>query len=390
MKKKVVGLCMAIVMGCTLLSGCGDQNAKPAGKSDPKAKTAEKKDSGKTKIGVSIWSTSDSLGGSCKTMLDAAAKALDCELVYVEANADQEQEIASIENLAASGCDGIIICNSSDGEMSSIINTCQTYDVKIAQFFRTLNDEEVKKMADESDVYVGRTFEDETTTGQKMAEIMAEKGCKNVGIISQDHGNTTYEKRCSGYKEKFEELGVTIVAEQWDCNNSEKASNAVNNFVASYPEMDGIVVIGGGGEPLEGTMSAVDNNGLTGKITVCSTDFTANLGEQLENGGISAMSGGHWTDPLFSLLMVYNAVNGAYDGEKSAIEVVHPMMYVASVGDYKDYEKYFCGDVLPFTEEEIQNLAVTYNKDTTVQDLKDTAAALSIQDVKERHKDLVK
>lgn len=375
MRKRLLAILTGAAMMGTMLTGAISVHAE---------------ETAKTKIGVSIWSTSDSLGGSCKRMLDAAAEALDCEIAYVEAGGDQEQEIASIENLCASGCQGVIICNSSDGEMAAAINTCQNYGVKIGQFFRTLSDEDVKKMAEESDAYVGRVFEDETTTGQKMAGIMADKGCKNIGIVSQTHGNTTYEKRCGGYKEEFEKRGVTIVAEQWDCDNSEKASNAVNNFIASYPELDGIVVIGGGGEPLEGTMSAIENNGLTEKIAVCSTDFTANLGEQLESGGISAMSGGHWTDPLFSFLMVYNAVNGAYEDQEGALEIIHPMMYVASLEDYQDYEKYFCGDVLPYTAEEIQNLAVTHNENTTLEDLQNAAAALSIEDVKERHADIVK
>lgn len=370
MKKRLIGTMLALSMlgtafaGFTSVVNASENNVK---------------------IGVSIWSTSDSLGASCKKILDAAAEALDVELVYVETNLDQDQEIASVENLCASGCDGIIICNSSDGEMATIINTCEANNVKIGQFFRTLSDENVIELAENSTAYAGKVYEDEETTGQNMAQIMADKGLENIGIISQDHGNTTYETRCSGYKERFEELGVNIVAEQWDCDNSEEASNAVNNFIASYPELDGIVVVGGGGEPLEGTISALENNGLTGEIAVCSTDFTTDLGEQLESGAISAMSGGHWTDPLFAFLMVYNAVNGAYD---APVEIIHPMMYVASSEDYADYETYFCGDILPFTAEEIQNLAITSNPDTTLDDLQAAASDLSIEDVKTRHADL--
>lgn len=402
MKKKIMGILLSITMVASLTVGCGsttsdtnetsstkESSTGDAASSDENKETASTNASGdKIKIGVSIWSTTDSLGGSCKKILDAAAEAVGCDIEYVETGLESDKVVSSIENLCASGCNGIIVCNSSDGELPPMINTCEEYNVKLAQFFRTISDEETIKLAENSTSYVGQTHEDEYTTGQNMAEIMAKKGCKNVGILSQTHGNMTYETRCNGYLDKFKELGITVVAEQWDVITAEDAASTVNNFLASYPEIDGVVVVGGGGEPLDGAINAIENNGKTGKIAVCSTDFTSTLGDQLADGAISSMSGGHWTDPMFSFLMVYNAINGAYD-EEGIIEIDHPMMYVSSAEDYKDYETYFTGKFLPYTAEEIQNLVITHNPDTTLDDLKNAAASLSIEDVKERHADLI-
>jgi len=47
------------------------------------------------KIGVSIWSSTDTLGSQCKTMLDAAAKALGVELIYVDQAHISEKVTAS-------------------------------------------------------------------------------------------------------------------------------------------------------------------------------------------------------------------------------------------------------------------------------------------------------
>ena len=55
------------------------------------------------KIGVSIWSSTDTLGSQVKTMLDAAADALGVELTYVDQAHISERVTASMETLAAAG-----------------------------------------------------------------------------------------------------------------------------------------------------------------------------------------------------------------------------------------------------------------------------------------------
>ncbi len=91
------------------------------------------------KIGVSIWSSTDVLGSQCKLILDEAAKALGVQVQYVDQGHVSEKVTASVEQLAAAGCQGIIICNSSDTEMTSAIKTCNDNKVYLAQFFRVIS-----------------------------------------------------------------------------------------------------------------------------------------------------------------------------------------------------------------------------------------------------------
>ena len=93
------------------------------------------------KIGVSIWSSTDVLGSQCKWVLDEAAKALGVELQYVDQGHVPERVTGSVETLCAADCDGIIICNSTDTEMLSAIQTCNDNGVYLAQFFRIINEE---------------------------------------------------------------------------------------------------------------------------------------------------------------------------------------------------------------------------------------------------------
>ena len=133
--KRVLKKVTAALLAATMVVGlaaCGSGNGGSGNKSSK---------SGKVKIGVSIWSSTDVLGSQCKKMLDAAAKALDVEVQYVDQGHVSEKVTASVEQLAAAGCQGIIICNSSDTEMTSAIKTCNDNKVYLAQFFRVISQE---------------------------------------------------------------------------------------------------------------------------------------------------------------------------------------------------------------------------------------------------------
>ena len=90
-------------------------------------------------IGVSIWSSTDTLGSEVKRLLDSTAETLGVKVIYVDQGHISEQVTASAETLAMAGCDGMIICNSSSAEMASVINTCNETQMYVAQFFRVID-----------------------------------------------------------------------------------------------------------------------------------------------------------------------------------------------------------------------------------------------------------
>ena len=76
--KKVAATILAasMVIGMTACGTGGGGSSTQGGTSSNK--------SGKIKIGVSIWSSTDVLGSQCKKILDEAAKALDVDVQYVD------------------------------------------------------------------------------------------------------------------------------------------------------------------------------------------------------------------------------------------------------------------------------------------------------------------
>lgn len=379
-------LSLLMVLTCGLLSGCGASGS--AGSSTASSAAASGGGQDGITIGVSIWGTSDSLGSSCKAILDAAADALGVKLVYNEQELVSEKVISGVENLCAAGVDGIIICNSADSEMSSVIRTCDSYGVYVSQFFRTISDSEVNDQALASKYYLGCTHEDEYQTGYNLGKILIEKkGARHIGWTAWRVGDATSLARQEGYKAAVEEWNaahsedpVELYPLVDDKYTSEEARAAVEGLIDTYPKMDSLIVVGGGGMALDGALSAIAGRNKVGQYAVVSTDFTTNLGDQLAGNEIAAMSGGHYADPLFSFMMVYNAIMGNYNRTADQyLEVKFPMLYVASSEDYANYKKYFV-DSLPYNADELKAMA-----NSSFADLQKTAASLSIEDVAARH-----
>lgn len=375
--KKVFSLLIAVILTIGLI-GCGSGDS---GSSDSSSSDGDSD----VKIGVAIWSTTDALGTMCYEMLNSAADALDCEVQFETNGFDTDETISNVENLIASGCDAIIVCNSSDSIMPNIMNLCNDAGVYCAQFFRNIEDEAIKAVVEESEYFLGCTHEDEYSTGYNLGKALADNGYSNVALISWNHGDTTAEARYSGYIDAFNEFGVNLLAEQWEVNTAEDGTRTAENFINSYPELEAIVVTGGSGEPLQGTLTAIENMNKVGEISVVSTDFLEDMDKYFENGELAAMSGGHFCDPFFSFMLCYNVLQGGYSLDDMPVEIVDNMIFVSSLEDVQNYQEWFEGDVLPYTEEEIQELACTYNEDTTLEDLMNAAANLSLDDVMTRH-----
>ena len=340
-------------------------------------------------IGVSIWSSTDVLGSQCKRIIDKAAAALGVNVQYVDQGHVSEQVTASVDTLCAAGCQGIIICNSADSEMMSAINTCNNEGVYLAQFFRVISEEanpDIYELAKASEYYVGAVHENEPENGEKLVNILLDKGCRNIGLIGWEQGDATWLGRWEGYKAGVDEWNAAhaddqakLSEPQYAGTTSEGGAKAADALMAADPDLDAIIPAGGGGDPLQGAIAAIEKAGKTQDIDVVSTDFLPDLGERLANGSMAGESGGHYCDPLIAFMMVYNAIKGNYTGfEGTFNDVPFPYLFVSSADDYKAYEKYFV-DQLPYTDDELVEMSKL-----DFDGLKAAAAKISIEDAAAR------
>ena len=376
--KKIICVLTCVLMFTLMLVGCGGGDKQAAKSAD-----------GKIKIGVSIWSSTDVLGSQCKRIIDAAADALNVEVQYVDQGHVSEKVTASVESLVAAGCQGIIICNSSDTEMASAIKTCNDNGVYLAQYFRVIDknkNADIYEQAVKSPYYMGAVHENEVENGKKLVQILIDKKCRNIGLIGWEQGDATWLGRWEGYKAGVEEWNaahpsdqVKLSDPQYAGTSSEGGAKAAEALMSADPTLDALIPAGGGGDPLQGAIAAVERAGKTQSIKIVSTDFLPDLGERLENGSIAGESGGHYCDPLYAFMMVYNAINGNYTGiENNFIDVQFPYLYVSSSKDYGEYDKYFVKQ-LPYTNDELVEMAKL-----PLDQLKEAASKLSIEDAAAR------
>lgn len=351
----------------------------------------------KVKIGISIWSSTDALGSLSVDICKKAAKVLGVETTTVDQGHVSEQVTASAETLAAAGCNGIIICNSADSEMTSVINTCDQNEMYVTQFYRIISEKaspDVYEVAKNSKFYVGAVHEDEVLNGKTLMGLLLEKGgpnktgARHICLEGWTVGDATFQLRWEGYKAGLDEWNAahpndqaTMTEPVYANTSSAEGAKVTEQFVNTYPDMDALIVAGGGGDPLVGSIGQLANMGKTGQISVVSTDFLPDLAEQLKSGGMFAESGGHFCDPLYAFILTYQACIGKLKVESGSFgkEIKFPYVYVSSSEDYAEYEKYFVKDA-PYNDDEIKALA-----EDDFDKLNAAAEALSIEDVKKRH-----
>lgn len=381
--KRIASTAVCATMALGLLAGCGNSSS---GDSSDGGKEVANED---IKIGVSIWSSTDVLGSQCKLILDAAAEALGVEIQYVDQAHVSEKVTASVEQLCAAGCQGIIICNSADTEMTSAIKTCNDNGVYLAQFFRIISEEnnpDIYEAAKDSEYFIGAVHENEVENGKQLVQMLLDKGDRNIGLIGWEQGDATWLGRWEGYKAGVEEWNeahpddqAKLSEPQYAGTSSDGGSKAAEALMSADDTIDALIPAGGGGDPLQGAIAAVERAGKVDEIDVVSTDFLPDLGERLENGSMAGESGGHYCDPLFAFMMVYNAIKGNYtDIAGNFVDVEFPYLYVSSPEDYAAYEKYFV-DQLPYTDEEIVEIS-----EMSLDDMIAKAQSLSIEDAAAR------
>ena len=392
MKKKMIALLtsMTLVLS-TILMGCGSQKntgeTKEQQTEEASSETAQTSDKlpEKFKIGVVIWSTTDDLGGASARLLNYASDIIGCEMVYNTNISSPESQITATENLIAAGCNAIAICNYSDDILPKITSLCEENEVYFTLIWRSISDPEVKEIVEASPYYLGNTCESEEETGYMMGESFHNMGCENIAVITMEKGDATADARDAGFDRACDEFGMNRISEiRNNTLTAEETTKAVENFLASFPELDGIFVTGGSNTILEGVIQALALHNKTGEVKVACIDFISDLDKYIEEGAIDAISGGHFVDPLFSYMLMVNKLTGTPLSDNCE-QIDLNFINLQSPDDARNYYKYCEGDSYPYNEEEIRSMVKYFNPDMTIDKLKEIAAAYSIDDVVSRH-----
>ena len=332
------------------------------------------------KIGVLNRSVEDAVTSSVKHLLDHAADALNCELTYATGNFDVEGQLKDVENLIAAGVNGIMVMPTVDAGIPKYFDACKTAGIPMVQFYRYIVDEDNRAALEAEPLYLGTSMPDDVKAGEKMVQLLKDAGATNVAMIGSAPGNDATDARQKGFAQAFDAGVATKIAEYiipLGNQSAQQWSEATNNFLTAYPEMDGIVMSVGAAGGSEATIAAIEQKGAAGKVKLALFDVPANSTEAFEKGILCGVANGMHLDPMISLILMVNKLNGTPLSE-TATKINSDYIYITTHDEDVAYYQYIDSKedgVFCFSTEEIQQMYRFYNPDFSLEGLQAVADA---------------
>ncbi|RUT34831.1 sugar ABC transporter substrate-binding protein [Arsenicitalea aurantiaca] len=184
-----------------------------------------------------------------------AERGIEVELVIQSADTDVQGQIGHIRNFINQGVDAIIINPNSPTAFDPVFAQAAEAGILVIA-----TDAEVSSP---DAIYVGI---DQTDWARKSAQWLVDEmgGEGNVVAINGVAGNPANEMRVAGYREVFEaNPGITLLTEtnaNWD---QAQGQQAMQNLLATYPDIDGVWVQDG---MAAGAFRAIEAAGKTADI----------------------------------------------------------------------------------------------------------------------------
>ncbi len=283
-----------------------------------------------------------------------------------------EGTVDAVEKMIANGVSGVKITPSSESIIPTILNMCEEAGVYFILSMRTIEDEDIRAMCEASEYYLGCVYEDDYAVGYALGKALAESGATTYALIGTSVGDTTGDTREAGLAAAAEEFGLTQVAEVRALEQASDATQAVESFLAAYPDLGGIIRIA---STAAGDVSAIcvaleeagRGNGDVKFVTVDSDDDSA---QYLESGTLTMTMGNVYSiDSFISTVILVNAICGTpISDEPVYICVAYPEL--TSVDELNAENTYIISEDGLYPETYIkQNFLKMYNSSLTLDDI---------------------
>ena len=373
--RRLVAIGMTVALSATMFSGVSVY----ADNSDPEP----------FKIGFP-WDTAntDPTWISIYNNVKAAVESAGGELVNVVTDNSADGLIVNISELISRDVDGILFMPASDSMLPAVDAMCADAGVYWGTMFRTISDDDIREAMYDSEWYAGGCNEDDETCSSNIVKSMADMGVTDLGVINIAKGDTSSDLRDKGAAEGAEEAGVNILNTTYDISVTTDMTKTIESYIAAYPEMNGILVLGtycGGAIPT--IEKALADHDKAGDIKVGRIDFETTLGDYLKEGTFNVSYGGQQQiDPLVSAVILVNKVIGTPIVEDGPTNIITPYLELTTAEEADQFNEYFLGDDAVYTADEIKDKMIKfYNPDIDMDYMNDLISTFSIADVVERH-----
>jgi len=339
----------------------------------------------KFKIGMSKISGNDQQARAVNNFFRLIEKELGVEFVYYTEMNSSEKQLLEIRELVENGCDALMLTISNQTILPEIIKLCDDNKVPFSLVGGFITDSEIKKMAESSRYYLGSTSENDSDMAYSITSSLIEQGAHNIAIIASHSGLPNLDSRYSSINQAINNFGAKKLAEfRVTAFSPSDAAKAVENFLAVYPELDGIIAVYAGNGIGDAILETLEKNNKAGTVKFAGLELFDGAKEAFREGKIHSLAGGNYVDPLFSFVLIYNYLVGTPLSEEP-VEIKINFIQYNSYEDIVNYYIYIQDTEFPYNIDEVRQMIRYYNPSMTARELKEIAARYSIYDLMGRH-----
>ena len=247
------------------------------------APTACRQDSSKRVIGVVPKGTNHIFWQTVRAGALAAADEFDFEILWnaPQIETDSSRQITIVENLINRKVDGIVLAPVDEEALVGVVERAAEHGIPVSIFDSALN----------SDRIVSFIATDNYSSGVMAAERMGKilDGRGKVGVIGFMPGSASTMKRESGFVDTIEKQfpGIEVVGVKYTMADRAKALAEAENLMTAHPDLAGLFA--DNESSTDGTVRAVKQRGMAGKVQIVGYDASPELIEELKAGTIDSI-----------------------------------------------------------------------------------------------------
>ena len=299
MKKLAALLMTTAIVGASVLTGCGKDDAKEA-----------KSDDDKIVIGLSMNTQTNPFFVDVKDGVQKAADEKGIELHITDAQDDPTIQMKDVENLITKQPDAIIIDTCDSDAIVASVEACNEAGIPVFTMDREANGGEVVAHIGYDAVKSGKI------AGQYLVDTLGGKG--NIVEIQGIMGTNVAKNRSDGFNSIIKENpDMKIVACQVANFDRAQAMSVMENILQANDHIDGLYCAND--EMLLGALEAIEGAGRLDEITMIGCDAIDETIEMIKNEKVEATIA---EPPFFLGKAILNTAYDYLQGEEVEATVI--------------------------------------------------------------------
>lgn len=268
-------------------------------------------------------------------------------------NGSLDQLVTDVENLIASGVDGLVLWIPNDSIYLTVADICEKAEVPFVFADKVPTDSSItEELVQNYKMYKGGVTPDNYSYGVQMAEYALDQGYKTSIILASGVGDASGTPRIEGFKDVFEEAGGKIVGEQHTDDSNQAVTQAEDIYLANT-DADCIMATGAstfGSAGLEVLKKYNDQN-----MKIITADFDKTILQSMKDEDyVQFLIGDFLVSGTYASSILVNALEGTpmtnEDGTAAYIDTVPAFSIPVEQQDL--FNEYIAGDNI-YSDEEI-------------------------------------